>query len=108
MLKQFPSIVVDRLDYSMFDVRPGVIVVEHDVILLARTFGFDSEFQAIELSQIDVAVKVVLLFPVSIRNRPFMLHIVIVPPVTERRGRIRATFGLNMFSTKEASKSIPH
>ncbi len=67
----------------MFDMWPGVVMVKHDVFLLVRTFGFDSGFQAMELSQIDVAVKIVLLFPISIRNRPFMLHIVVVPPVTE-------------------------
>ena len=44
----------------MFDMWPTVVMMKHDVVLLMRTFGFDSGFQAIELSQIDVAVDVEL------------------------------------------------
>ena len=50
MLKKFPSFVVDLFGHSMFNVWPGIVMVKHDVVLLAGTFGFDSDFQTIELS----------------------------------------------------------
>lgn len=67
----------------MFEMWSEVVTVKHNMILLVRTFGFCRGFQGIELSQIDIAVKLVLLFPISVKNRSFMLHIVVVPPITE-------------------------
>ena len=61
----------------------GVIMVKHNWVFLATTLDFYSSFQAIELSQVDIAVNAVLLSPISLRNRPFMLDIVFVSPITK-------------------------
>lgn len=57
VLNQFPSFVVNWLNSSMFDMWTSITMVKHDVILLARTCGFDSDFQAIELKKTDVTVN---------------------------------------------------
>lgn len=43
--------------FGVRDVDYSVVMVKHDTILRARTFGFDTGFQAIELSKKDVAMN---------------------------------------------------
>ena len=50
-------------------------MVENDVVLLPRSFGFDGCLEAVELGQVDVGVEIVLLLTVSVRNLPFVLDI---------------------------------
>lgn len=88
--EQIPALLFNRLDHSTFDMWLGVVMMKDDVVLLARSLGLDGCMEAVELSQINVAVDRVLLFSIFIRNGPSMLHVVVVPPETEA---LLANFG---------------
>ena len=61
----------------------GVVMMEDDVVLLAGSLGLDGCMEAVELGQVDVAVKGMNFFVRSVWNRPSLLHIIVIPPKAE-------------------------
>ena len=61
----------------------GVIMMEDDVVLLARSLGLDGCMEAVKLGQVDVIVEGMNFFARSVWNWPSLLHIIVIPPKAE-------------------------
>ena len=81
MREQCPALLFNGLNNPSFNRRPGIVMMEYYLIFLFESLYSNGFFKAIKLGQVDVTVQVLLLFAISVWNRPCVLFIIVVPPV---------------------------